>query len=374
VTSTARDGAPPEHLHEVAARVGERLAAFLAGERARWHEVDAAIDEPLRQLSAFVLGGGKRLRPAFCHWGWVAAGGDPDAPAGDGAADGDGADGRGRLADVVGAGAALEMLHCFALIHDDVMDASQVRRGAPTVHVQLADQHRRAGWSGDPDRYGEGGAILVGDMALVYADMLLGDVSPEAWRVFHEVRVELNVGQYLDLTAAARRATDLDTARRIARYKTGTYTIERPLHLGAALGGGLDRLGPALSAYGLPLGEAFQLRDDLLGAFGDAEVTGKPVGDDFREGKATVLVALAAARAKPDQAAVLALVGRPDLDPDQVAAIHRVLVATGAVEAVEGSIAALHAEAVAALGAADVPPAARLALEELAGHVAWRDR
>ena len=370
---TARDGAPPQHLHEVAARVGERLAAFLAGERARWHEVDPAIDEPLRQLSEFVLGGGKRLRPAFCHWGWVAAGGDPDGVVGDRAV-GHGAVGGGPVPDVVGAGAALEMLHCFALIHDDVMDASRVRRGAPTVHVQLADQHRREGWSGDPDRYGEGGAILVGDMALVYADMLLGDVSPEAWRVFHEVRVELNVGQYLDLTAAARRATDLATARRIARYKTGTYTIERPLHLGAALGGGLDRLGPALSAYGLPLGEAFQLRDDLLGAFGDAEVTGKPVGDDFREGKATVLVALAAARAEPDQTAVLALVGRPDLDADQVAAIHRVLVATGAVDAVERSIAALHAEAVAALAAADVTPVARQALVELAGHVAWRDR
>jgi geranylgeranyl diphosphate synthase, type I len=365
VTSTARDGAPPEHLHEVAARVGERLATFLASERTRWHEVDPALDEPLRQLSGFVLGGGKRLRPAFCHWGWVAAGGDPEAAPGDDAR---------PMVDVVGAGAALEMLHCFALIHDDVMDASQVRRGAPTVHVQLADQHRRAGWSGDPDRYGEGGAILVGDMALVYADMLLGDVSPEAWRVFHEVRVELNVGQYLDLTAAAQRSTDIGTARRIARYKTGTYTIERPLHLGAALGGGLGRLGRALSAYGLPLGEAFQLRDDLLGAFGDAEVTGKPVGDDFREGKATVLVALAAARAEPDQAAVLALVGRPDLDPDQVKAIHRVLVATGAVDAVERSIEALHAEAVAAIGVADVVPAARRALEELAGHVAWRDR
>jgi geranylgeranyl diphosphate synthase, type I len=362
VTAPARPGAPPAHLQEVAARVGERLAAFLDAERARWHAVDPSLDAPLDQLRAFVLGGGKRLRPAFCHWGFVAAGGDPAAPP----------EVPGG-ADVVGAGAALEMLHCFALIHDDVMDASLVRRGAPTVHVQLAEQHRAAAWSGDAAHYGEGGAILVGDMALVYADVLLGEPTAEAWRVFHEVRVELNVGQYLDLTAAARRATDLGTARRIARYKTGTYTIQRPLHLGAALGGGLDRLGPALSAYGLPLGEAFQLRDDLLGAFGDAEVTGKPVGDDLREGKATVLVALAAERADAAQRTVLDLVGRPDLDEDQFGAVRDVLVATGAVDAVEASITALHAEAVAALATTDLADA-RTPLEELADHVAWRDR
>jgi geranylgeranyl diphosphate synthase, type I len=372
VTATARPGAAPAHLQEVAARVSARLATFLDAERDRWHAVDPVLDAPLDQLRAFVLGGGKRLRPAFCHWGFVAAGGDPGAAAPGGAERADRAP--GGAPDVVGAGAALEMLHCFALIHDDVMDASLVRRGAPTVHVQLADQHRGATWSGDPGRYGEGGAILVGDMALVYADVLLGDATAEAWRVFHEVRVELNVGQFLDLTAAASRATDLGTARRIARYKTGTYTIQRPLHLGAALAGGLERLGPALSAYGLPLGEAFQLRDDLLGAFGDAEVTGKPVGDDLREGKATVLVALAAERADPAQRTVLDLVGRPDLDDDQVATVRDVLVATGAVAAVEASIAALHADAVAALAAADVAAAARRPLEELADHVAWRDR
>jgi len=340
-------GAPPAHLAEVAGRVEARLAAFLAAERGRWERVDPALGEPLALLTNLVLGGGKRLRPAFCHWGLVAAGGDPADPA----------------LDVVGAGAALEMLHGFAL-----------------VHVSLARHHRAEGWSGDADRWGEGGAILVGDMALVYADVLLGDVPVAAWRVFHEVRAELNVGQYLDLTAAARRDTDLATARRIARYKTGTYTVERPLHLGAAIAGRLDDgagalgLVAALSAFGLPLGEAFQLRDDLLGAFGDEEVTGKPVGDDFREGKATVLLALAVQRATAAQRTVLDRVGDPALDDADVAALREVLEATGAVAAVEDSIRELHRDACAALEAAPIAAAARQPLLELADHAAWRDR
>src|SRR5436190_10679918 len=197
-----------------------------------------------------------------------------------------------------------------------------------------------------------------------------------AWGVWNELRVELNVGQYLDILGTARRARDVDTAERIARYKSGKYTVERPLHLGALLAAP-DRaaeLMPALSAYGLPLGDAFQLRDDMLGAFGDERVTGKPVGDDLREGKPTPLLALAAQRADARQRRTLAGVGRPDLGRAEVAAIQQVLLDTGAVGQIEARIAVLVDTAGAALAAAPITAAARAGLTDLADAVAWRDR
>jgi geranylgeranyl diphosphate synthase type I len=192
--------------------------------------------------------------------------------------------------------------------------------------------------------------------------------------VWDELRIELNIGQYLDMLGTARGNAGLEAARRIATFKSGKYTVERPLHLGAALAGRLDDLAGPLSAYGLPLGEAFQLKDDLLGVFGDAAVTGKPVGEDLREGKPTLLYAVAAQRASGPDAAVLALYGHADLDENGVAALQDVLVTTGAVDAVEESIDRLVADAVEALEAAPLTDPARQALVELAYFVAGRDR
>src|SRR5262249_12242867 len=196
-------------------------------------------------------------------------------------------------------------------------------------------------------------------------DVLLRSAPDAARPVFDELRVELCVGQYLDLEGTASGSSDPVQAAKIERYKSGKYTVERPLHLGAALAGRLDSLGDPLSAFGLPLGEAFQLRDDILGVFGDAAVTGKPVGDDLREGKLTPLVAGAAARAPGSAARMLARLGDPDLDDAQIAALQEVLVDTGAVDEVERSIERLVERALAALSVAPIAPEARLALEEL---------
>jgi geranylgeranyl diphosphate synthase type I len=336
--------------------VEQRIAGVLEGELARWSTVDPALVEPLAALRDLVLAGGKRLRPAFCHWAFVGAGGDPADPV------------------VTDAGAALELLHTFALVHDDIMDGSATRRGTDTIHVQFEAAHAMAGWKGEARRFGEGVAILVGDLSFVYADQLLAGAPAAAHEVFTELRLEVNVGQYLDLLGTARGRVDESTARRISRFKSGKYTVERPLHLGAALAGRLDALAAPLSGYGLPLGEAFQLRDDLLGVFGDDEVTGKPVGEDLREGKPTLLYALAAQRASAADAAVLARYGAPDLDDDDVAALQDVLLGSGAVEAVEADIDRLVGEAVEALDGADFRPEARDALVELASFVAGRDR
>jgi geranylgeranyl diphosphate synthase type I len=347
--------APPS-LAAIAVRVDERIARLLDEELARWSVADPELLVPLVALRDLVLAGGKRLRPAFCHWAFVGAGGDP----------------LDEL--VIDGGAALELLHTFALIHDDIMDGSATRRGADTVHVTSEARHAVEGWRGEGRRFGEGVAILVGDLAFVYADHLLAGSPAAALRVFTELRIEVNVGQYLDLVGTARGRVGEYEARRISRYKSGKYTVERPLHLGAALAGRLDDLAAPFSGYGLPLGEAFQLRDDLLGVFGDASVTGKPVGEDLREGKPTVLFATAAGRATGAAARVLETYGTADLDDAQVTALQEVLVATGAVDAMERAIDDLVAEAVAALEGAPVTPESREALVELARYVAGRDR
>jgi geranylgeranyl diphosphate synthase type I len=346
----------PLSLTRIAARVEQRVAGVLDGEVERWSAVDSDLAEPFTALRNLVLAGGKRLRPAFCHWAYVGAGGGPGDQA------------------VVDAGAALELLHTFALVHDDVMDGSATRRGTDTIHVQFEAGHALDGWRGEARRFGEGVAILVGDLAFVYADQLLAGAPPAAQEVFTELRLEVNVGQYLDLLGTARGRVDGPAARRISRFKSGKYTVERPLHLGAALAGRLDDLVAPLSAYGLPLGEAFQLRDDLLGVYGDADITGKPVGEDLREGKPTLLFATAVEQASAADAAVLARYGAPDIDEDDVAALQDVLLTSGAVETVEGNIDRLVAEAVEALETAELTEPARQALVELAYYVAGRDR
>jgi len=353
----------PPGLLEFGARAERRITELLDGEIDRWSEVDRALVPPLAALRELVTAGGKRLRPAFCSWAFVGAGGDPTDP---------------RVDDV---GAALELLHAFALVHDDVMDGSARRRGRPSVHTAFGASHRAADAHGEARRFGEGAAILVGDFAFVYADRLFASAPPAARPVFDELRVELCVGQFLDLAGSAGLphagsgrglGRGLAQAELIERYKSGKYTVERPMHLGAALAGRLDELEAPLSAFGVPLGQAFQLRDDLLGAFGDPEVTGKPVGDDLRERKLTPLVASGVAR---DPAIARAF----DVDDDRVddawiADVQARLVHSGAVAEVEERIAAHVRDALEALDRVDVTDEARAALVALAHFVAWRDR
>ena len=270
----------PAQLLDVAARVDTALSEVFAQERATWRALDPALDVPLGDLEDFVAGGGKRIRPAYCHWGWVTAGGDPDAD--------------GMLPGTC----ALELLHAFALVHDDVMDGSPTRRGSPTTWARYIRRHEAGRWQGEDRRFGEAAAILVGDIAMVMADRCIGNATPEVRAVWDALRTELNMGQYLDVLGTVTGEVTAESARTIMRNKTAGYTIVRPLQLGAALAGRAD-LADDLAAHGMPLGIAFQLRDDMLGAFGDSERTGKPVGDDLAEGKPTVLLALAREAADP---------------------------------------------------------------------------
>lgn len=347
----------------IAFRVDRHLDDLLSGEQARWAGVDADLEAPFAALRAYVLSGGKRLRPAFCYWAFVGAGADGDDPA------------------VVAAGAALELLHAAALIHDDVIDGSVRRHGGDALHVQFAAEHRRRDWAGDMARFGEGAAILVGDLAVAYSSKLLSGTSPAAAAVFDDMRITVNVGQYLDIFGATGRhhlagPEAAERARRIAHYKTAKYTVEGPMHLGAALAAPerFEELRGPLSDFALPIGEAFQLRDDLLGVFGDPATTGKPVGDDLREGKLTLLVSLAASRATgPDGRRLEDRLGAADLGDEEVAALQEIIVTSGAKEEVEALIARLHAESTAALARVSLTEEAQTALRELAAFAAGRD-
>jgi geranylgeranyl diphosphate synthase, type I len=353
-----RPAEAPAFMAGIGAGIGERIAKLLDADRARWQAVDRDLEGPLQSLRDLAMAGGKRLRPAFCHWAFVGRGGDPADPC------------------IVDAGAALELLHISAVVHDDVIDGSQRRHGMATVHVSSEERHLGRSWRGDARRFGEGTAILVGDMALVYADMLLGRAPRAAIEIFDELRLEVNVGQLLDLLGSARDDASVERARQICRFKSAKYTVERPLHLGAAMAdpAHLDAVAGPLSDFGVPLGEAFQLKDDLLGTFGDPATTGKPVGDDLREGKPTLLYALARDRASgPDARLLTERFGASDLTPDEVPALQRVFEATGARAVVEATVRDLIDQSVAAAAALPLTEEARRALIELARFVAGRD-
>ncbi|GAA3087602.1 polyprenyl synthetase family protein [Kribbella aluminosa] len=354
---------PPTTLRDVddvdvPAGIQQALSEFLDRQEQRLAAIGPELTEQV-QAARDATSGGKRLRPSFCYWGYRAAGGDPELP-------------------ILTAAASLEMLHVSALVHDDVMDSSDVRRGAPAAHRRFeALQRERAektGRGGDPVGFGVGAAILLGDLCLIWADELLhtsgfdAAALARAEQYFDAVRVEVTAGQYLDLVAQASGESDMDLALRVLRYKSATYTIERPLHIGAALAGGDDRLVASLSGYGLPLGEAFQLRDDLLGVFGDPALTGKPAGDDLREGKRTVLIAYAVDHASEIQLTEFnRLFGRPDLDDDEIQLLREILQDSRAVQACEELITDRTEDALDALDRAPLADdTARKALTDLA--------
>jgi geranylgeranyl diphosphate synthase, type I len=343
----------PLDVEDLRSRVGKVLEDFLSQQTGALEAVDDADLSELSQAATELLSGGKRLRPAFCYWGWRGSGGPDCEPA-------------------LVAASSLELLQACALIHDDVMDGSDTRRGMPAAHRRFAALHRGHAWLGSSETFGVGAAILLGDLCLSWADQLLltSGLDDAALRrgkaIYDEMRVELMAGQYLDLLEQARGGGSVDRAMNVVRYKSAKYTIERPLLLGAALAGADAELMATYSAYGLPLGEAFQLRDDVLGVFGDPSVTGKPAGDDLREGKRTVLVANTLASASPSQAHLLRThLGDPGLDAAGVAALREVIVDTGALTAVENLIDDLVERSLAAVNGADLAEPARHVLTDL---------
>ena len=308
-------------------------------------------------LEDFVLGGGKRLRPAFAYWGWRAVATEDPGPG------------------VLLLFAALELLHACALVHDDVIDRSATRRGRPTAHVEFAALHRGRKWRGSPEDFGISAAILLGDLALAWADDIVfgADLSADAQRrvqrVWADIRTEVLAGQYLDIVAEASAAESIASAMNVDLFKTACYTVSRPLQLGVAAAADRPDVQAAFGQFGTDLGVAFQLRDDVLGVFGDPAVTGKPSGDDLRSGKRTVLLAEAvelADKSDPLAANLLRTSIGAALSDAQVGELRDVIEAVGALAAAEQRIATLSQRALATLAAAPINAAAKAGLSELA--------
>ena len=357
-SAPASPAASPLDAADLRARVQEVVDETVRDQAALLESVSPDLS-PLVDAIAALLSGGKRLRPAFAYWGWRGVTGPVSAPGSDDAA--------------MRAAAGLEFLQACALIHDDVMDGSDTRRGLPSAHRRFAGVHRDHAWLGSPEAFGTGAAILLGDMCLSWADEVIfhcdfpAPTMTRAKRIYDEMRTELMAGQYLDLLEQVRGGGSVERALTVVRYKSAKYTIERPLHLGAALADAPEGVFAAYSAYGLPLGEAFQLRDDILGVFGDPSETGKPAGDDLREGKRTVLIATALERSTPDQAAIIRHhLGDPALDLDGVEQLRSVIRETGALDHTESLIDTLLASSIAALDTDLLDPEARDVLTALA--------
>ena len=327
---------PKATLKSVRSAVEEELSIFLNRESAYLNSISSDLSPVSDSLTSFLLDSGKRLRPLFAYAGFAAAGGSLEKSA-------------------IRAMAALELLQACALIHDDLMDGSDTRRGKPSIHRHFESVHVQEQLDGFAPQYGLSAAVLLGDLALVWSDQMLntaGLTTEQFARVlpfYNEMRVELMAGQFLDIHEQTQKDTSVDRSMKIARYKSGKYTIERPLHLGAAMTSSSKEVTDALSAYGLPLGEAFQLRDDLLGVFGDPSVTGKPAGDDLREGKRTVLIAMTHERQSPAQLEICKkYFGKPDIDAEGVAILQEIIESTGARAELEATIERLTDEALTA--------------------------
>ncbi|MFB0833386.1 polyprenyl synthetase family protein [Arthrobacter halodurans] len=347
--------APRADVDAYTARVNADIARFLRAQE----DVVGAISGRATELVLSIQGlvrGGKRLRPQFAYWGFVGAGGDPDADV------------------IVRAGAALELFQAAALIHDDVIDRSDTRRGQPSVHRRFEAIHAARGWHRDGRHFGEAAAILAGDLCLSYSEQLFGSIQPvppAARAVFDAMRTQVMAGQFLDVLEEAAGPSDgpsgaVERARTVLRYKSAKYSTENPMLLGGALAGAAPDLLGAYSRFALPLGEAFQLRDDVLGVFGDPVETGKPSGDDLREGKRTELVAHALRLAAPDDRGFIERrLGADDLTDAEVERMCEAMRGCGALEETEASIRDLSDRAFSALAELPVDGDVRRAVRAL---------
>ncbi|AOX44843.1 polyprenyl synthetase family protein [Microbacterium sp. BH-3-3-3] len=336
--------ASPEPIEAVSQRLDKFLSDQLSYAAMLGPEAEA-----LTRSGAAALRGGKRLRARFCLTGWRAVDelDHPDAHGLDDAA--------------LAVASSLEVFHAAALVHDDLVDNSDTRRGQPAAHRALQNAHGEAGWTGDPETFGRSGAILLGDLLVAWSDDLLEEgldgaaTAGATRRAYARMRRDVTIGQFLDVAEESAHVvypddTHAERALRIASYKSARYSIQQPLLIGAELAGADDAQLEALGHFGHDVGMAFQLRDDVLGVFGDSAVTGKPVGDDLREGKRTVLVAYAReSLPEAERREIDALLGDATLDADRIAGLQRTIVDTGALARTEELIADYARRADAAL-------------------------
>ncbi|WP_314028622.1 polyprenyl synthetase family protein [Corynebacterium argentoratense] len=348
--------------------INNELRAYLDSKNQQLGSISPHVANSINLLTQFATNGGKRIRPQFAWAAYTGLKNTTDVAKEDDAA-------------ALRAFTALELIQACALIHDDIIDSSDTRRGNPTVHKAVETNHQDAQLHGSSRAFGEAVAILVGDLALAWADDMLRDSGVSAdglsrmYQPWQDMRSEVIAGQLLDICLEATRGEDERESEKVNRYKTAAYTIERPLHLGAALAGASEEATSRLLTYGRDIGIAYQLRDDMLGVFGDPSVTGKPAGDDLREGKRTVLFAKALSWAdthNPDAASQLRAGLGTASTPEDIAHLSDLIASTDAVEQVEQRISELTTSGLNALEYPSIPEELRATLRALANQALVR--
>ena len=347
-------------LNDFRGRLEPAIVDWLGERRRRTATYARQAVELTDCLQDLISAGGKRLRPALVHFGFVAAGGEDPARA-------------------LPMAMATELLHTYLLIHDDIMDHAETRRGLPAAHRRFRDRHQASGWRGDSADYGVSMAILVGDLAHSFALELFHSteapprIARELQGTFFAMCQEVIDGQFLEMHQGLERDPTAADLERVLRLKSGLYSVERPLQLGATLAGADEDLQAAFSTYGRATGEAFQLQDDLLGIFGDAAATGKPVGGDLREGKFTFLIHFAfKAAGAADRRRIRNALGNLDAPEAEVSAVCELIRASGAEDRVRQMIAERSQTAREALQGSAIRPAGLAFLNGLIDYLTER--
>lgn len=339
-------------LAEVLSELSDEWLEFTAG-----MGVDVLAKDLPAWLQHHLLGRGKRLRIQMAFWGFIAAGGQI---------------GSASYQDLVRVAAALETLHFFALVHDDVMDGSESRRGRPSLHAEAREWHKAAGALGDAETFGRNLAILLGDLAHSLADRLVSPLNATLREHWYQLNVELIAGQGADLTGAAARRRDRAHAEQVARLKTGRYSVVRPLQLGAAAAGSKPSEHDWLIQCGEHLGHAFAMRDDYLGIWGDPELTGKPAGDDLIEAKATVLLDIARDRLTGPPKEALERIGTVQLTPTDISLLTGAMREAGVAHEVDRVIKAEVEAAAEILAKQQLDDNVRDGIQQAMRALAWR--
>lgn len=357
--------------------IQQRLDEFCDSRRQEFEIISPDL-VPIVDFTQSLLSGGKRFRALFCYWSWAGCLQEP------GSITTSEKDEAIALDALVNLGAALEMFHAAALVHDDLLDQSDTRRGQPSVHKRFEQLHSEQGWAGSSARFGQAGSVLVGDLMLGWSSEIFGsallcapnaEIEKACRDEFSKMRVEVMAGQYLDVleenSAATRDPNEaVGRANRVMLYKTAKYSIEAPLLIGAAFAGAEPATLRALSAFGIPLGLAFQLRDDVLGVFGDPKVTGKPAGDDLREGKRTVMIALTRETLNSSVGKIFdELLSSRSLNADQINFLQQTIIGSGALQKTERMLEELAAESLNALDQIDLEESSKSVLRDLANKV-----
>jgi geranylgeranyl diphosphate synthase type I len=358
--------------------VQEHLDEFSSTQRRDFSAISEDL-APLVDYTQSLLQGGKRFRALFCYWSWVGHLANSSSQS---------SEQKARSAEaMIGIAASLEMFHAAALVHDDLLDQSDLRRGQPAVHKRFETLHSEANWAGSHERFGVAGSVLVGDLMLGWSSEIFGnallnapseEISASARDEFSRMRVEVMAGQYLDIVeenAAITRAVEdaVGRANKVILYKSAKYSIEAPLLIGAAFAGASSNQLRQLSEFGVPLGMAFQLRDDVLGVFGDSALTGKPAGDDLREGKRTVLIGYTRASLSNSVGKLFdEMLSSRELTDEQVAFLQQTIIGSGALEKVERTIAELADQAMANLERVEIDSQAKANLKSMAQKVIHR--